>query len=59
MAKAPTDDLKVRANKIFTEIDINLDGGLTQDEFLKGCLKDDELMLLLEQLFTVLTAGFE
>ena len=59
VAEAPNDDPKVRANKIFSAIDVNNDGELSEEEFLKGCLKDDELMKLLEKLFTVLASGFE
>ncbi|XP_059083482.1 neuronal calcium sensor 2-like [Tigriopus californicus] len=59
VSEAPPDDPKKRANAIFSEIDINDDGGLSQEEFLKGCLKDDELMKLLEQLFNVLTTTME
>ena len=36
-----------RANKIFRELDSNGDGELDEDEFVKGCLDDGELMSLL------------
>ena len=36
-----------RANKIFRELDINGDGELDEDEFVKGCLDDGDLMRLL------------
>jgi len=36
-----------RAQKIFTKMDINGDGSLTQDEFLKGCMDDEELSKIL------------
>ena len=36
-----------RARKIFCRMDKNGDGQLTEDEFLRGCLEDDELSKLL------------
>ena len=36
-----------RANKIFRELDINGDGELDEDEFVKGCLDDGDLMRML------------
>ena len=36
-----------RAQKIFRELDINGDGELDEDEFVKGCLDDGDLMRLL------------
>ena len=39
VSEAPADDPKQRANKIFTEIDVNSDGELTEEEFLRGCLR--------------------
>ncbi len=59
IGSAPKDDPEAKARKLFNEIDINNDGSLTREEFLKGCMKDDELMLLLEKLFTFLTAGMD
>lgn len=59
VSKSPGDDPCLRADKIFAEIDINGDGELNEEEFLTGCLRDDELMILLEKLFTVLSSGFE
>ena len=59
VSEAPQDDPKKRAHKIFAEIDVNNDGELTEEEFLRGCLRDEELMVLLEKLFTVLAAGLE
>ena len=59
MSESPEDDPCIRADKIFSDIDINNDGELNEEEFLKGCLRDDELMVLLEKLFTVLASGFE
>ena len=57
--QAPKDDPTFKAEKIFKEIDINSDGVLTKSEFLKGCMSDDELMLLLEKLFNFLTEGMD
>jgi Ca2+-binding EF-hand superfamily protein len=56
---APKNNSDDGAKKIFNQIDINSDGLLTMEEFLKGCMKDDELMLLLEKLFTFLTEGMD
>lgn len=36
-----------RANKIFSFLDINNDGDISEQEFVKGCLKDEELVMLL------------
>ena len=36
IGEAPRDNPKVKAEKIFKEIDINGDGVLSQEEFLKG-----------------------
>jgi Ca2+-binding EF-hand superfamily protein len=36
-----------RAEKIFSDLDVNSDGSLTEDEFLQGCMDDDELVRLL------------
>ena len=33
----PSGDPKIRAKDIFTSIDVNQDGTLTQEEFVKGC----------------------
>lgn len=56
---APKDDPSIKAEKIFKEIDVDHDGKLTKQEFLKGCMSDDELMLLLEKLFNYLTEGMD
>ena len=53
------DDPKARALKLFQDIDVNSDGQLNQQEFLKGCQKDDRLMKQLEQLFMYLAAGLQ
>ena len=36
-----------RANKIFSFLDINNDGDISEHEFVKGCLQDEELVMLL------------
>merc|ERR1719474_426270 len=36
-----------RAGKVFESLDKNNDGGLAEDEFVKGCLEDGELLQLL------------
>ena len=36
-----------RAEKIFSELDFNSDGSLTEEEFLSGCMDDDDLVRLL------------
>ena len=36
-----------RASKIFRELDINGDGELDEDEFVKGCMDDTDLMSML------------
>ena len=38
---------KSRAEDIFSVLDFNGDGQLEEDEFLSGCLNDDELISLL------------
>lgn len=55
----PKENPEEKARKIFRQIDINNDGILTQTEFLRGCMNDAELMLLLEKLFNFLTEGME
>eukprot|EP00091_Calanus_sinicus_P008298 TRINITY_DN2030_c0_g1_i5.p1 TRINITY_DN2030_c0_g1~~TRINITY_DN2030_c0_g1_i5.p1 ORF type:complete len:138 (-),score=20.02 TRINITY_DN2030_c0_g1_i5:503-916(-) len=42
-AVKPTDTAEERAKNIFNRMDENNDGSLTEEEFLKGCLQDDEL----------------
>lgn len=69
MGNRPSGDPNVRAKDIFSMIDVNNDGTLTKDEFVKGCIltfawlvtcpisgcqTDDELMTLLEKLFETL-----
>ena len=36
-----------RAQAIFDRMDLNKDGVLTKDEFVKGCLSDEQLYRLL------------
>ena len=36
-----------RAKNIFKKIDLDGDGFVTKDEFMKGCLQDDELLNIL------------
>ena len=36
----PKDDPRVRADTIFTKIDVNNDGELNREEFLMGCQQD-------------------
>ena len=55
----PSGDPAEKAEIIFREIDINHDGFLTLDEFLRGCRKDEELMSLLDKLFEYLTKEAE
>ena len=40
---------QTRAKQIFQELDVNGDGSLTCDEFIKGCMKDEEMVSLLKQ----------
>jgi len=46
-AVKPTDTAEERAKNIFNRMDENNDGHLTEEEFLKGCLQDDELSKML------------
>ena len=41
------DSASTRADKIFKELDINGDGELDQDEFVKGCMDDGDLLRML------------
>ena len=43
----PTYTAEEMAKNIFTRMDENNDGNLTEEEFLKGCLQDDELSKML------------
>ena len=55
MGQRPSGDPKERAGRIFRKIDINGDGDLTENEFIKGCSDDKEMMELLNKLFASLT----
>ena len=44
MSISQQDSAGERANKIFRELDINGDGELDEDEFVKGCMDDGDLM---------------
>jgi len=55
MGQRPSGDPKERAGRIFRKIDINGDGELTENEFIKGCSDDKEMMELLNKLFASLT----
>ena len=48
MGCKPTSSVKEKAMKIFQRMDENEDGHLTEEEFLRGCLLDDEMSKLLE-----------
>ena len=39
---------RTRAKAIFQELDVNGDGSLTCDEFISGCMKDEEMMQMLK-----------
>ena len=43
----PPDTAEDRAKSIFARMDENGDGKLTEEEFLKGCLQDEELSKML------------
>ena len=53
------DDPKERAEKLFSACDVNNDGFLTEEEFLKGCRNDTEMMKLLDKLYNYLTEGMD
>ena len=46
----PTEDSEmpsVRTKEIFDRMDVNRDGVLSKDEFIRGCLGDEQLFKLL------------
>ena len=47
MGNRPSGDPKVRAKDIFSTIDVNQDGTLTKDEFIKGNNFQDSFAQLL------------
>merc|ERR1719189_2985335 len=47
MEGVPKDSAGDRANKIFRELDVNGDGELSEDEFVKGCMDNTDLVMLL------------
>jgi len=44
-----TETAEERANRIFVQMDQNKDGHLTEEEFIKHCLQNDELSKMLTQ----------
>ena len=40
--------LMEKVNMVFARLDTNKDGVLTKDEFIEGCLKDQEILQSLE-----------
>ena len=48
MGNRPSGDPKVRAKDIFSSIDVNQDGTLTMDEFIKGHNFNDSFALLIK-----------
>jgi len=47
VASQPRESAEVRAKTIFEKMDENNDGHLSQEEFLKGCLQDEDLSKML------------
>ena len=46
-ANKPVDSADQRAKIIFNKMDENKDGHLTEEEFLNGCMQDEELSKIL------------
>ena len=40
--------LMEKVNMVFTRLDTNKDGVLTREEFIQGCLQDEEILQSLE-----------
>ena len=40
--------LMEKVNMVFTRLDTNRDGVLTREEFIQGCLQDEEILQSLE-----------
>ena len=59
MGQRPSGDPNIRAAQLFKKIDINGDGELTENEFIKGCSDDKEMMDLLNRLFSSLTGDIK
>ena len=55
LGKRPSGDPKERAGQIFRKIDINGDGDLTENEFIKGCsddkVKRQDMSLSLQEIY--------
>ena len=55
LGKRPSGDPKERAGQIFRKIDINGDGDLTENEFIKGCsddkVKRQDIKLSLQEIY--------
>ena len=51
LGKRPSGDPKERAGNIFRKIDINGDGDLTENEFIKGCSEDKVASYLFSKYF--------
>ena len=39
---------KSRAKQIFSELDVNGDGSITCDEFIQGCMRDEDMVKMLK-----------
>lgn len=44
-----TNYAKIRAKQIFEQLDVNNDGTLTCDEFIQGCMKDEDMVGMLKR----------
>ena len=40
----PQDNASDRANRIFGNLDVNCDGEVSEQEFIKGCMQDEDLV---------------
>ena len=40
----PQDNASDRANRIFGNLDVNCDGEVSEQEFIKGCMLDEDLV---------------
>ena len=57
MGQRPPGDPKDRAEVLFKKIDINGDGTLSENEFVKGCEEDEQIMKILNKLFQSLSGA--